>query len=417
MNLKNITGLFCLAALGSIPFNGFSQNTTAPYSIYGIGDIDNQVYNRTNGMGSTGMATKSSSYLINNNPAAISGLPRSFFVVNAAGIGKTVQYSGEGINSSNDRSRDFWLKGITLADKVNKFWASSLGFKQFSNVNYKFSGDRNIIGSSETYPAEYEGDGGLNDYFWTNAFSIGKHFSVGIKSSIIAGGINQTETISNNAHVVATKQQDYFGDPEFEFGGIYSGSVGKNWDVSLGGKYINQTKLDAERTITVMDNTTVVLNDQFVKNGRFYLPQTYSTGISVTHNKKITVAADYTYENWSPLNIGGDGWRLVNSSRLSAGVEFSKKVQKWGQTIEKNFFQLGGFINNSYLEVNNTPINEFGITAGMGGALSNSFLYTISIGGGKRGTTNAQLIQENFLQFSVSLTYRDFLFSKGRKYE
>lgn len=417
MNLKTITRLFYLTALGASPFNGFSQNMNVPYSIYGIGDIDNQVYNRTNGMGSTGMATKSSNYLVNNNPAAIAGLPRSFFILNAAGIGKTVQYSGEGINASNDRNRDFWIKGIALAVKVNKLWASSVGFKQFSNVNYKFSGDKNVIGSSETYPAQYEGDGGLNDYFWTNAFSIGKHFSAGIKSSVIAGGINQTEILTNENHAIATKQQDYFGDPEFEYGAIYSGSVGKNWDVSLGGKYINKTTLDAERTITITDNTTVILNDQFVKDGRFYLPKTYSAGISMTHKKKVTLAADYTYENWSPLNIGGDGWRLVDSRRFSAGIEISRKTQKWGQSVERNFFQFGGFVNNSYLEVNNTPLSEFGITAGMGGALSNNFLYTISVGGGTRGTTSANLIKENFLQFSVSLSYRDFLFSKGRKYE
>jgi hypothetical protein len=414
---KNFIVFIHMAGYTLVSFGAFCQNTTAPYSIYGIGDIDKQVYNRTNGIGSTGMAIRSENNLINNNPAAIAGLPRSFFVLNAAGIGKTVQYSGEGINASNNRSRDFWIKGITLAVKVNKFWASSVGFKQFSNVNYRFSGDKNVIGTDLTYPAVYEGDGGLNDYFWTNAFSIGKHFSVGIKSSIIAGSINRTETVSNDAHSVATKQQDYFGDPEFEYGAIYSGSLNKHWNVSLGGKYINKTKLNAERTITITDNTTIIVNDQFVKNGIFYLPQTYSGGISVTHNKKITFAADYTYENWSPLNISGDGWRLINSNRFSAGIELSKKVQRWGQTIEKNYFQLGGFINNSYLDVNNTPINEFGITAGTGGVLTNNLLYTISIGGGKRGTTNANLIRENFFQFSVSLTYRDFLASKGRKYE
>ena len=216
---------------------------------------------------------------------------------------------------------------------------------------------------------------------------------------------------------MATRQQDYFGDPEFEYGAIYAASFDKHWDVSLGAKYINKTKLNAERTVTITDNTTTILNDQFVKNGIFYLPQTYSGGISVTRNKKITFVADYSYENWSPLNISGDGWRLINSNRFSAGIELSKKVQRWGQTMEKNYFQLGGFINNSYLEVNNTPINEFGITAGTGGALTNNLLYTISIGGGKRGTTNANLIRENFFQFSVSLTYRDFLASKGRKYE
>ena len=414
---KNFIVFIQLAGYTLVSFGALCQNTTSPYSIYGIGDIDKQLYNRTNGIGSTGMAIRSDNYLINNNPAAISGLPRSFFVLNAAGIGRTVQYSGEGINASNDRSRDFWIKGITLAVKVNKFWASSLGFKQFSNVNYKFSGNKDVIGDNETYPAEYEGDGGLNDYFWTNAFSIGKHFSVGVKSSIIAGGINRTETVINSTQSVATKQQDYFGDPEFEYGAIYSGSVNKNWDVSLGGKYINKTKLNAERTITIAEGNTIVVNDQFVKNGIFYLPQTYSGGISMTHNKKITFASDYTFENWKPLNISGDGWRLINSNRLSGGIEFSRKAQKWGHTIEKKYFQLGGFINNSYLQVNNTPINEFGITAGTGGTLGNNLLYTISIGGGKRGTTNANLIQENFFQFSISLTYRDFLFSKGRKYE
>src|SRR5689334_6522257 len=291
---KNFIVFIQLAGYTVVSFGAFCQNTTAPYSIYGIGDIDKQVYNRTNGIGSTGMAIRSENYLINNNPAAISGLPRSFFVLNAAGIGRTVQFAGEGINASNDNSKDFWIKGITLAVKVNKLWASSLGFKQFSNVNYKFSGERSVVGNNDTYPAEYEGDGGLNDYFWTNAFSIGKHFSVGVKSSIIAGGISRTEAISNGTHLISTKQQDYFGDPQFEYGAIYSGSLNKHWDVSLGGKYINKTKLDAERTLTVTDGTTIVINDQFVKNGIFYLPQTYSAGISVTHDKKIRFSADYT---------------------------------------------------------------------------------------------------------------------------
>jgi hypothetical protein len=44
-------------------------------------------------------------------------------------------------------------------------------------------------------------------------------------------------------------------------------------------------------------------------------------------------------------------------------------------------------------------------------------LYALSIEGGKRGTTAAGLIRENFFQLTISLTYRDFLFSKGKKYE
>ncbi len=162
--------------------------------------------------------------------------------------GKTVQYSGEGINATNSNNKDLWIKGITLAVKINKFWASSIGFRQFINVNYTFSGSKSILGNNENYSAVYEDDGGLNDYYWTNAFSVGKHFLVGIKSSVIAGNINQAETIINDAaNAIETKQQDYFGSPGFEFGAIYSGSINKKWDFSVGDKFINKTRLGSER--------------------------------------------------------------------------------------------------------------------------------------------------------------------------
>src|SRR5436190_10060162 len=110
--------------LNFVLLQGHSQNMNSPYSIYGIGDIDNREYNRTSGVAGTGLAIKSGSSLINNNPAAISGLPRSFYMINIAAVGKTVQYSGEGINEINRQSKDFWLKEITLGVKINKFWAS-----------------------------------------------------------------------------------------------------------------------------------------------------------------------------------------------------------------------------------------------------------------------------------------------------
>jgi hypothetical protein len=411
--------IFFICVVSTVPLKLFSQNMNSPYSIYGIGDIDNGMYNRTSGMGGTGIAIKSYTDLINNNPASISGLPRSFYMLQVSGVGKTVQYTGDGTDPSNRNNKDFWIKGLTLAVKVNKFWASSVGLKQFSNVNYKFSGEKNVIGSSETYLADYTGDGGLNDYFWTNAFSVGKHFSFGVKSSIIAGGINQTETITNAASSssVETKQRDYFGDPRFEYGAIYSGAINKNWDLSLGGKFINKTKLSSERTLTVTQGNATIVNDNFIKSDRFYLPRTYSMGVALVHDKKTTFAADYTYENWSALKIDSDGWNLVNSNKLSAGIEISKHVQQLGQSLEKSYLQFGGFIGNSYLQVNSTQINEFGISAGMGGALNGSLLYHLSLEGGKRGTIKAGLIRENFFQFTISLSYRDFLFSKGRKYD
>jgi hypothetical protein len=50
-------------------------------------------------------------------------------------------------------------------------------------------------------------------------------------------------------------------------------------------------------------------------------------------------------------------------------------------------------------------------------SLNNGLLYTIGAEVGKRGTEQANLIKENYFQLSLTLSFRDFLFSKGRKYD
>jgi len=407
--------LFCLVK----PVHTFSQNMNSPYSVYGIGDIDFRAYNRTNGMASTGLALSSSFYLIDNNPAAIAGLTRSFYLINATAAGKFVQYSGEPITAGNSSNKDFWVKRFGLAIKLNKIWAGSIGISQFSNINYRFTGSKSVDGSATKYITGYEGDGGLNEYYWTNAVSLGKHFSVGLKSSIIAGPINQTETISDEAlqSVITTKQQDYLGQARFQTGALYSAILNKRWGFSIGGKFIPKTRMISERTLTVTENDAVIVNDEFLKNDRFYLPNIYAAGIAFNHDKKTTFAIDYTYEDWSSLNIKQNGWRLISSNRFSAGVEFSKQQMRLNQSVEKRYFQLGGFINNTYLQIRNKAVNEFGFTAGMGGALNSNLLYSISAEAGQRGTTQAKLIKENYFQFTLGFSFRDYLFSKGRKYD
>ena len=138
------------------------QNMNSPYSIYGIGDIDPKPYNRTSGMGGAGLALNSSYYMIDNNPAAIAGLYRSFINVDAAFTGKTVKYSGTPVDAANSDNKDFWIKKLSLAVKVNNVWATGIGFGQFSNVNYMLSGTKPVNGSTTNYAAYYEGDGGFD---------------------------------------------------------------------------------------------------------------------------------------------------------------------------------------------------------------------------------------------------------------
>ena len=312
-----------------------------------------------------------------------------------------------------------WIKRFALATKINKFWASSVGMGQFSNVNYKLTGDQSIEGSNSQYKTSFEGDGGLNEYYWTNAVSLGKHFSFGIKSSMIAGAINQSEILSDEIlqSTITTKQQDYIGNLRFQAGAIYETALNKKWDLAIGARFSPKKRFSAERTITISENGSTIYEDDYIKPDRFYLPHSFAGGIALKHNKRTTLAADYAYEDWSSLNIKQQGWQLTNSHRISAGAEFSKLKQRAGQLTEYKFFQLGGFYNRSYLQVRNTPVNEYGFTIGMGGVLSNSLLYSLSLEAGVKGTTQQKLIRERYIGITLNITYSDFLFSKGRKYD
>lgn len=408
-----------LILTSTIGMNAFSQNRNNPYSVYGIGDIDNNSYNRTSGMGGAGLALNSSVFLVDNNPASLAGLPRSFYMANLSLAGKMSTYTGDPIDRTNSNNRDFWVKRFELAVKVNGFWASSIGFGQYSNVNYKFSGNQFVEGTTTSYKTIFQGDGGLNDYHWQNAFSLGKHFSVGVKSSVIAGPLNQTETLNDEAlqSTITTAQQDYISGLHFQTGALYATKLNKKWDFSIGARYAPKTRLNEQRTLNVTQNTTVIVQDKLLQTGSFYLPESIAGGVALQYDKKTTFVADYSYENWSSLHVNGTGWQLINSSRLSAGAEFLGGKDQFGKKIQKRLLQIGAFLDNSYLQVRNQPIREYGITGGMGGILSNSLLYSISLQAGIRGTKAVQLIKESYIGLTFNISYRDLLLSKGRKYD
>jgi len=401
-----------------LPATLFAQNMSSPYSIYGIGDIDHRYYNANSGMGYTGLALKTGLFGNGNNPASATGLDKSFFMVDVNTAGRSVTYAGDAIDAENRANQDFAIKRLALAVKLNSFWASGIGMRQFSKVNYSFQSTKTVEGTGSKLLINYSGDGGLNEYYWNNAFSIGRHFSVGINTSFIAGPINQTETITDDVNTFASTRRDYYANGRLEYGMIYSGSLSKKWNLSIGGRYARQTTMNYERSLTVTQNTTTTLVDnEFVKYAGFQLPRSYGAGIALTtKNGTRTIAADYSASDWAGLDVKGSGWKLVNSSRISTGMEFASFTNAFNRNVQKKSFQLGAFLDNSYLAVNGHQIMEWGVTTGLARTLKSGLVIGGSVEGGIRGTTQAGLIRENYFQFNLNFSYRDFIFSKGRKY-
>jgi hypothetical protein len=393
-----------------------AQNVSSPYSIIGIGDIESSYFNRTSGMANTGIAYRNNTYIILNNPAAISDLQSQLFIVELSSRGKFVTYSGKGV-TTNLTGKDFSVERISLGIRATKWWGASIGLMPFSTSNYSFSGTKSLEGTNSTLPLEYDGSGGLNRYFFANGFRITKNFSIGINTSFLGGSLTQQDSLLSPdlSTALYTTRNIYIRDLYLEYGLQYHIPVTKKWDINLGATYAQKTALRAQSTALVKDNTGDTLSNKVLSNNFFTLPNTTGLGIAVIKNKKLTLLADYRFQAWSSLNIKGLNYSLVNSSRYSVGVEYSKLKDYMHLSYEVFNLQAGAFYNKSYLKINNEQLNDEGFTLGAGvNSKRSSMSYHISFEYGVRGSES--LIKEKYTGFTIGLSYKDFWNTKGKIY-
>ncbi|MEP7279314.1 MAG: hypothetical protein ABI813_11770 [Bacteroidota bacterium] len=398
-----------------------SQITSSPYSILGIGDIENNYYNRTGGMANTGQAYRSEKFLINNNPASYTALQQQFFSFELSARGQFINYYGSPLNGSSASDKDFTIKRLSVGTKITKWWGSSAGLMPYSSSNYLFSYPKNIRGTNASVPATVDGNGGINQVYWGNAFQPFKHFSIGIHAAYLFGSLSETESLAteNLPTSLATTLQTFYKNFNFTYGAQYYTALSKNWDLSIGGTYTPTHKLAADATITVTNNETQISSTtNLKKNVDFKLPEASGFGFSITKNKKYTLNGDYKYAAWTATNYTGANYSLKNSSRASLGFEISNKTSFFNTLYEKSYLQAGIYYGNSYLDINNHQLKEMGLTLGYGVNSKKNPKLGVSLGldVGQRGTQQADLIKENYVNFTLTVTYRDLWNTKGAKY-
>ena len=400
--------------------NSFGQNNTSPYSILGIGDIETGSYGKWSGMGNTGVALYSNRYLNQANPASLSMLDDQFFNFEIAGRYKNTSYKQTGNSSNEVSSADISMQKAALAIKLAKKWGTSVGFVPFSTSNYSFYSAKTLQGSNETITGYYSGSGGLQQVYWSNAYSINKNLRAGIQAGFLFGSLQQQEELltSVTSATYTTTRNIYMTSPYITYGLQYNGKVSKKLEVALGGTYASATKLNADYSYTVNNGTSDIISDETVKNSTYSIPSTTTAGIALIYDKRLTLTSDYKHQDWSTLNYKGLNYSLVNSNRYAAGFEISKNIQTLNGPYERFFYQAGIFYNDSYLKIKNEQLKDYGLTLGFGlNSIRNSLGLSTALQIGTRGTTNNGLIRENYTQVTFTLSYRDFWFTKGRKYD
>jgi hypothetical protein len=110
-----------------------------------------------------------------------------------------------------------------------------------------------------------------------------------------------------------------------------------------------------------------------------------------------------------------DNTTFEDSSIISLGGFYIPQYTSFNKYWKRVVYRAGMRFENTGLKINDETINEFGISFGVGLPVGRWFSNAnFGFEVGKRGTTKANLVQENFINFQLSLSLNDRWFEKRK---
>ncbi len=415
----------------------FSQSNS-PYSRFGLGNIQPTSFADIDAMGSLSMGIASPRNINFTNPA-------SYAAINAWTILEIGVSSKGSVLRTDSLTQDHFnssLSYLSFAFPISKKWGSSIGLLPYSKMNYDIVDTRQETGVGE-FTNEYEGKGGLYRFYLGNGFQIlpfkdsSKHaLSIGANISFLFGTMSQrisTEFPDTSGNFNLRKTQDVnVKDFLIDFGLQYYKKFKKDIYLTLGLKTGLGTILNtnAKRDVlwerytinsygfTDIEDTISQINEE---RNTVKIPLNLGGGFVLAKKlgnmDKWLIGMDIHYSDWSKYRSFGEPESFTNNYRISLGGQIipdPKAVNNYWKNIS---YKAGAFYGTSYLKINNTEFNEFGITFGLGLPLRRYSSYiNLAVELGKMGTTENDLVEEQYIKVKLGFTFNSIWFQK-RKFD
>lgn len=425
--------LFILLSFLSI--GAYSQtNTYSPYSRYGLGDLAHEGLAFNRAMGGTGIALRLPNSINYLNPASYTAQDTMSFIFDFGLYSNYTQYKTNTSNSADWRSS---LSHIIIGFPITKWWKSSLGLVPYSRMGYNLA-DFKIInyanGSRESFDFFYNGTGGVNKFYLGNAIKL-KNLSVGFNFNVLFGSLEQTHSFSElnlKTDIASTirEQQQSIRSTSFTFGLQYDLKISDDLKVIIGGTLENKSRLVVDKYLLVTNNfkfetinnqggteidvmaDTVDFMDGQVKN---HLPMRYGTGLAINFKNKLLLSADYSSQKWSDFQSFNPFDELADSRSLNFGLQYTPDERAIRNYWKRIGLRAGFYTSETYMKVKGQQLKDYGVTFGLKLPFKgNKSALQISYEYGKRGTTDQDLIQENYHLINLGITLHDFWFIKTK---
>ncbi|MEM9078437.1 MAG: hypothetical protein AAGC43_15440 [Bacteroidota bacterium] len=416
---KFLIACICLAAHGLFAQNG----TISPYSSFGIGDLRNNssIDNRMMG----GISMYGDSIHINlQNPAAYSKLKLTTYTAAVSHTEFRLEDFTQTQNSSVT-NLEYLAIGLPVSPKA----AIGFGLMPFTSVGYNLE---QVVTNSDGQEVTnvFAGEGGLNRVYLSAGAEIIKNLSLGATVNFNFGTLEyqRIQSVENVQFGTLDRRESRINGFDINYALNYTPKFKDKYTLYASVLVNTQANLTAQNTeelgsfslangleIEVID---VDLDATNLRNTELKVPTRYTLGLGFGEDKKWFLGGEYSLQQFSSFSndfLGLDNVTYQDASRMAFGGYYIPDYKSFTSYFKRINYRAGVRYDVTGLVVNGSEINDFGITFGLGLPLPNSFSnLNLGFEMGRRGTTVANLIEENYFNISVGLSLNARWFQKRR---
>ncbi len=428
--------------------NCYSQNgINSPYSRYGFGLMSDRSLGFNKGMSGVSQGFRNGLETNVSNPASYSAIDSLTALID---FGLTFQNGNYKMDNLQKNAKNTSIDYFTFQFRAFKHFGMSFGILPYTNINYSFnSNPENLTGTDNvTSSYNFSGSGGLHQvYFGAGWKVLGSPLSIGANISYLYGDYSHNSTISYNQSTVYSMSRIYTADIstwKLDAGLQYTIDLSQNDKLTIGGTYSLGHEINnrAIRKTQTTSNTTVEGTTSDTIHNAFELPHSLDAGFAICHRNKWRFGADFGLEKWSsckfPSQYNSDkGYisrkgELYDRMKACLGFDITPNYQS-KKLINRMTYKLGGYYSRSYAcadptgQMKDKPY-EFGVSAGLTIPISNRniwFGYTPKINLAVQwvhtnipyintSTMVKSKLEENYLKFSIGLTFSERWFYKWK---
>ncbi len=401
----------------------FNNNTSSPYSRYGLGELHSYSFGRSTAMGGASIASRYETQINLANPASYTAIDSLGFMFEFGIDGKSSRFKND-IGSVNQSDINFQY--FAMSFQFSNAFGTSLGLVPFTDVGYNVRVEENIENTGDVITTYY-GAGTVSNAYFGLAFEPWKFVSLGANLNYYFGMLNR------NAEVVFLGASDFYNvqqykslrvsDFSLDFGAQFTIPLNKNNELILGAVFERNPKYNAkdsdptQKNISSgsgIDQDTLYYAEE--KDGTIEFPYMYGGGVSFVTKNKLEINADFYHQDWGDAKFLGEKSKfLTDLNKFAVGAEWIPDKFSIRNYYKRIAYRVGFNHEQSYLVFNGQQINQFGISFGVGLPLYRS-KSTVNIAAefGRKGTTENNLVLENYGRINLMVNLYDLWFIQRR---